>query len=156
MQSKVIVAILALCLVAGGGYYAYKTYAKPDMVSQFSVSNEFIAKDLEGRTAALPYGQVWPFEPNQGIKTTIVSKKQVEDYVVVVVDVKATAEVSPPKTEKKEEKAPPPGIKSVKVGLQGLLKLTYEKINTEWYLVGIESVSLRAYPLIEQGHKEGS
>lgn len=151
MQPKaLIVIVLALILLGGGGYYIYKSNAKPDMVSQFNVSNERIAKDLEGRTAPLPYGQVWPFEPTQGITATVVSKKQVDDYVVIVVDVKAAAEVKPQQTEKKEEKAPPPGIKSVKVGLNGLLKLTYEKISTDWYLVGIDSVSLRAYPLINE------
>lgn len=155
MQGKLVVAILALILIAGGAYYLYKTNAKPDMLSQFNVSSERVAKDLEGRTAPLPYGQVWPFEPQQGITANIVSKKQVEDFVVVVVEVKAQADVAPPKTDPKEKEKPmPPGIKSVKVGLSGLMKLTYEKIASEWYLVGIESVSLRAYPLVDAG-KEG-
>ena len=125
-----------------------KSNAKPDLVSQFGVANDRIAKDLEGRTAPLPYGQVWPFEPSQGITVTLVSKKQVDDYIVAVVDVKATADVAPPKVEGKEDKAPPAGVKSVKVGVQGLMKLTYERINAEWYIVGVDSVSLRAYPLV--------
>lgn len=141
--------MLALCLVVGGGYYVYKLN-RPDMISQFNITNDRIAKDLEGRTAPLPYGQMWPFEPSQGITTTVVSKKQVDDFIVVVVEVKASAEVTPPKTEGKEEKSPPPGIKSVRVGLAGLMKLTYEKIGTDWYIVGVESVSLRAFPLVNE------
>lgn len=152
MKAAVFV-ILAAILACGGGYYVYKSNAKPDMISQFNVTNERVAKDLEGRTASLPYGQVWPFEPPQGITAVIISKKQVEDFVIIVVEVKATADVAPPKTEK-DAKPPPLGIKSVKVGLSGLVKLTYEKISSEWYLVGIETVSLRAFPLVEgkDGH----
>lgn len=149
MNKGVVVIGLLLILIAGGGYYAWKVN-KPDIVSQFNVTNDKIAKDLEGRTAPLPYGQMWPFEPSQGITATIVSKKQVDDFIVVVVEVKASAEVTPPKAEGKEDKAPPPGIKSVRVGLAGLLKLTYEKIGTDWYIVGVESVSLRAYPLVNE------
>ncbi len=157
MNTKVIVvALLVLVLLAGSGYYYYQTNAKPDLVGQFNVSSGTIAKDLEGRTAPLPYGQVWPFDPTQGITVNIVSKKQVDDFVLVVVDIKCSAEVTPPKDkDKKEEaKAPPPGVKSFKVSLTGLVRLTYERINGEWYMIGVENISLKAAPLINSDKQD--
>ena len=144
MQKAVVVGLL-LILVGAAGYLYYKS--RNDLVGQFNVTSDKIASDLEGRTAPLPYGQVWPFEPNQGLTVKIVGKKQVDDYVQVVIEVSAQAKVEPPKTDKKEEKPPP--VKSFKVALTGLAKLTYERVGTEWYIVGVDSLSLRAHPLIE-------
>lgn len=146
-----VVVVLALGVVGGGGYYVYKTnFAKPDYVSKFNVSTERMAQDLEGKSVMLPFGQAWPFEKDQGISVKIVSKKQVDDYVVVAVEVTASAKVEPAPPPPKDEKAKEPD-KTEKLPsrlvLSGLMKMTYEQINGEWYLVGAESVSLQLKPI---------
>jgi hypothetical protein len=141
-----VVVVLALAVVGGGGYYFYKSYvAKPDHLSKFNVTTERMVKDLDGKSVMLPFGQAWPFEKDQGVSVQVVSKKQVDDYVVVAVEVSAVAKVEPPPKDEKS-KEPPPKLPS-KVSLSGIMKMTYEEINGQWYLIGLESVSLQAKPL---------
>lgn len=132
---KLISIVLGLLVFVGGGYYAYQSF-KPGV--KFNLTSERIAKDLEGRTAPLLYGQVWPFDPTQNLVASVVGKKTVDDYVVLFVNLKANANVT---TEKEKEKLP------TQIALSGIGKLTYENVGSEWYLINVESVSLKATPV---------
>jgi len=140
-----VVAVLGLAVIGGGSYFVYKSYiAKPDHLSKFNVTTERMVADLEGKSVMLPFGQGWPFANDQNLAVKIVSKKQVDDYVVVAVEVSAIAKVEqPPKDEKAKE--PAPKLPN-RLSLSGIMKMTYEEINGQWYLVGLENVSLQAKP----------
>jgi hypothetical protein len=147
---SIVIGSLVLLILLGGGYLGYKNFiAKPDHLSQFNVTPERMAKDLEGRQAALAFGQAWPFEAGQGIVVTVLAKKQVDEFVIVAVELKASAKVEPPQTDKKDEKPKEPPVK-LNVALSGVAKLTYERIGNEWYMIGVEGLSLRATPYKDQ------
>jgi len=134
MQKYVAGVLIFLLLVgAGYGYWKYK-----DKTSSFNISSDKMAQDLDGKTANVAYGQVWPFDPTQNISVKVISKKQVEDYIIVAVEISATAKV-----EQKDSKEKLPS----KVNLKGVAKLTYEDLGHEWYLVGVDGVTLRAVPV---------
>lgn len=123
------------------------TISKPNYVSSFNVSSADIAKDMDGRAVHLPYGQVWPFDPTQSLTVRVVAKKQVEEYVIVLVEVSAQAEVMPTTKDTKEIKdSKEKGKLPARVKLNGNAKLTYESIGKQWNLVSIDNVSLRASP----------
>jgi len=120
-------------LVALVGAYIWQSNMShsPD----FTVSNERILTDLNGRTAPLGVGQVWPFDTTQNLTVKVIGKKTTPEFTFVVVQMNATAKL--PK-DQKDSKAP------TKVNLNGLAKLTYEFIGNEWYLMAVDNVSLSA------------
>ena len=130
MQKKVIIVLVGILLL--GGAYALWQYHKDKV---FNVSAARIAEDLDGKTANVAYGQVWPFDPTQNLSVKVLGKKHVDEYVVVMAELTATAKV-----DHKDAKEKLPS----KVNLKGIAKLTYENIANEWYLVGVEGVTLRA------------
>lgn len=144
-RTGIIVALLLLVLGAGGVYLFNKMNAKPDYVSAWNLPTEKVARDLEGRTAPLPYNQVWPFDGTQNVTVNVLGKKQVEEFVVVVVELRATAKVDQPKDVPKDAKDAPKAPSTV--ALSGLARLTYERVNGEWYLIAVESISLKALPV---------
>lgn len=155
----VIALLLAQYIQVGSLFYSS---FKPNLARQFNQSTDQIKNDLEGKVVPIMFNQVWPFDSSQNITLDIVNKKQVDDYVVVVVDVKAMANVQPidpasviPKeqfstnpTSKEPVKpaVPAPKLPS-KVKLWGRMKLTYEKIENDWYLITVENLGLRALPI---------
>ena len=140
--------VLILGAVIIGFTLVYNNTSKPNYVSSFNVSAENIAKDMDGKVVQLRYGQMWPFDPTQSLSVNVVAKKQVDETVVVLVDVRAFAEVPAPPKDTKDSK----DIKAVfsKVKLSGYAKLTYESIGRHWNLLSVDSVSgddgLRASP----------
>jgi hypothetical protein len=148
--------LLGFALVFGAQYSAiWMATTKTNIVSKFSLSSDRIVKDLDGRAVSLMLNQVWPFDSSQRIDLQLVSKKQVDEYVVAVVDVKALAavqQVEVPKeqfstsTTSKDVPKNPPKLPS-KLQLNGKMKLTYELVEGEWYLVGVENLNLKAIPL---------
>jgi hypothetical protein len=128
----------------------------------FSTNNDKLIKELDGKSVAIGYNQVWPFDFTQSIVISVVGKKHVEEFQVLVVDIKASAKVSDAKEEKSVPKeqtatnpnkssAPPKDVTNGKlpsrVFLSGLAKLTYEYIDGEWYLINIDNISLKATPI---------
>jgi hypothetical protein len=129
--------------------------SRSNVAGKFNLSSERIAKDLDGRAVSLMLNQVWPFDVSQNINIQVIGKKQVDEFVVVVVDVKALAPVQQVETPKeqfsttttsKDVPKTPPKLPS-KLQLNGRMKLTYELVDNEWYLLGAENLSLRAIPL---------
>lgn len=128
----------------------------------FSVNNDKLIKELDGKSVPIGYNQVWPFDFTQSITVSVVGKKHVDEFQVLVVDIKAAAKVSDTKEEKtfpKEQTATNPNKSSAapkevtnsklpsKVYLSGLAKFTYEYIDGEWYLINIDNISLKATPV---------
>jgi hypothetical protein len=140
---------LLLIAVVAGVAVMYNNTTKPDYISKFDISAEAMTKDLDGKLVQLPYGQVWPFDPTQSLNLDVVAKKQVDELVVVLVDVKAFANVS---TMQAHEQGTTNGKQTVKeklpakVRLNGYAKLTYENIGEYWNLMSVDNVSLRASP----------
>lgn len=153
------------CILAGIGAFLvifmaqlaalWVVNSKTNLVGKFNLSSERIAKDLDGRAVGLMLNQVWPFESGQNINVQVVGKKQVDDYVMVVIDVKALApvqQIEQPKeqfsttTTGKDVPKTPPKLPS-KLQLLGRMKLTYELVDNDWYLLGTENLSLRAIPM---------
>lgn len=128
---------------------------KSNIVGKFNLSSDRISKDLDGRAVSLMLNQVWPFDSSQNINVQIVGKKQVDDFVVVVVDIKALAPVQQAETVKeqfstnptsKDVPKTPPKLPS-KLQLNGRMKLTYELVDNDWYLLAAENLNLRAIPI---------
>lgn len=128
---------------------------KTNVVGKFNLSSDRISKDLDGRAVSLMLNQVWPFDSSQNINVQIVGKKQVDDFVVVVVDVKALAPVQQMEAVK-EQFSTNPNSKDVpkttpklpsKLQLNGRMKLTYELVDSDWYLLAAENLNLRAIPI---------
>lgn len=120
---------------------------KPNTIDKFDLSAERVVKDLNGRAVNLILNQVWPFDASQNINVQIIGKKQVDEYVVIMTDVKVLTDVQKTETPKeqfttsKETKLPS------KLQLTGTMKLTYELVGGNWYLVSMENVSLKVAPL---------
>jgi len=140
---KVGIVLELVCVVA-----LLYTNSKPNYVSSFNVPSTEIAKDMDGKIVHLPYGQVWPFDPTQSLAVKVVAKKQMDEYVVVLVEVSAQAEVMPTTKDTKETKETKDTKEKMpaRVKLSGNAKLTYENIGKHWNLMSVESVSLRASP----------
>lgn len=147
---------LAFALVCGAQYCAiWMATSKPNVIGKFNLPTDRIVKDLDGRAVNLMLNQVWPFDPSQKIEVQLVSKKQADEYVVAVVDIKALASVQQqelPKeqfsttTTSKDVPKSPPKLPS-KLQLSGKMKLTYELVDNEWYLINLENLNLKAVPL---------
>lgn len=144
MNASNVLKVLLLVTVIAGFVLIYNNTSKPNYVSSFNVSSADIAKDMDGKAVQLPYGQVWPFDPTQSLNVRVIAKKQMDEYVIVMVEVNAFAEVLPTTKDTKEkeakEKLP------TKVKLNGYAKLTYESIGKHWNLLSVDNVTLRASP----------
>lgn len=125
-----------LLLAIGFGIYKYNT--KTDYLGKFQVSIEKMTKDMDGKMVTIGYSQIWTFENNQNINISLHGKKQVDEFVVLVGDIKATAKFAETKKELPS-----------KVNLKGLAKFTYEYIGTEWYLISVDSLNLKAEPVMD-------
>lgn len=127
---------------------------KTNNVGKFALQTERIVKDLDGKSVAITLSQIWPFDGSQAINLQIASKRQMDEYVVVIVDTKVLAAVQQPDIPK-EQFSTTPNSKDVpktvklpsKLQLIGKMKLTYELIDNEWYLINVESLNLKAIPL---------
>jgi len=149
-------ALLAFAVVFTAQYSAiWMATTKTNVVSKFNLPSERIVKDLDGRAVTLMLNQVWPFDVSQTINAQVISKRQVDDFVVVIVDIKALAPVQQVETPKEQFSTTPTG-KDVpktqpklpsKLQLSGKMKLTYEFVDNEWYLLGAENLNLKAIPL---------
>ena len=131
------------------------TTGKSNNVGKFSLTSDRISKDLDGRAVSLMLNQVWPFDLSQNLDVQLIAKKQVDDFVAVIVEIKAQAPVQADVSVKEQFSTSATG-KDVpktqpkmptKLRLAGRMKLTYELVDNEWYLLGIENLSLRAIPL---------
>ncbi len=114
---------------------------QPNLLSQFDASSDRITKDLVGRQVAISHGQVWPFDNGQNLQASIIAKKQMDNYVIVVIDVRATASVEQPKDQKDQKKEALPS----KISVDGRLRLTYEKTGNEWYLVSVDGLTAKTH-----------
>jgi hypothetical protein len=156
MNRNVLVGLAAFIIVFAAQYSAmWVVTSKTNIVGKFNLSSDRIVKDLDGRAVSLMLNQVWPFDSSQNINVQIVGKKQADDFVVVVIDVKALApvqQVDIPKeqfsttTTSKDVPKTPPKLPS-KLQLSGRMKLTYELVDGDWYLLGAENLSLKATPI---------
>lgn len=156
-SSWVIFALAAFMVIFSANMVAnWITVGRTNNVGRFALSPDRISKDLDGRAVSLMMNQVWPFDASQNIDVQVISKKQVDDYVAVVVEIKAIAPVQAAESPPKEQFSTTPTGKDVpktapklpsKLRLTGRMKLTYEVVDNEWYLLGIENLSLRATPL---------
>ena len=131
------------------------TTSKTNNAGKFGLSAERISKDLDGRAVSLMLNQVWPFDLSQNIEVQVVAKKSMDEYVAVIVEIKAVAPVQidtsvkeqfSTTTSGKDVPKTPPKLPT-KLKLLGRMKLTYEVIDGEWYLLAVENLSLRAIPL---------
>ncbi len=156
MNGKVVAVLLAAILCLGGGFMIGRmiknSETKSRTLGDFDVQEQQMAKDLEGFSVGLPYGQVWAFDPTQNIVVKALGKKRAEEFVAVAAEISALAKVQqeekiapkvqsstdPIKSTAKEQPKLPESI-----SLSGVAKLHYEKIGDKWYLVNIESVSLK-------------
>lgn len=134
-----LVGILAICFLGG-----YQWYGNTYLLRKFNVTNEKMLKDMEGRQVQISHGQIWPFDNGQGMTLSVVHKKQVENFVVVVIDVKAAAVVDQPKDQKDKAKLP------TRVNVAGHLKLTYELFGSDWYLVNVDALTAKASAQFDQ------
>lgn len=148
------VVAFAIIFTAQFGAIWFAT-GKTSVIGRFNLSADRVAKDLEGRAVNLMANQIWPFDPSQNISVQIVGKKQVDEFVVVVVDVKALAAVQQAELPKEQFSTNPtskdipktlPKLPS-KLHLNGRMKLTYELVDDEWYLLAAENLNLRAIPI---------
>jgi hypothetical protein len=152
-----LAVVLFVATFLGQIFSAYVISGKPNNVSRFNVTEEAIAKDLDGRALPLGMGQIWPFESSQNIKVTISKKKPLDEYVVVIAEITALAPVDQTAPAgPKEQFSTSPSSKDTpksntklptKLQLRGTLKLTYEVFDSNWYLISAENLTLRAFPL---------
>lgn len=135
---KTLFVNLAAVVFAAAIFGGYQWNNSTSLLRKFNVTNDQMMSDLEGRQVQISHGQMWPFDKGQGLKLSVLHKKQVENFVVVVVNVSAVATVDQPKDLKEKTKLP----NRVTVG--GHLKLTYEAFGTDWYLVNVDALTAKA------------
>jgi hypothetical protein len=156
-ESAIFGAFVFVAVFLGTVVGTYVTSSKPNNVSKFNVTEDAIAKDLDGRALSLAMGQVWPFDSSQNITVKIDKKKPLDEYVVIVAEVNAVAPVqqetsSAPKEQfstnpsGKDTPKTPAKLPS-KLHLRGMVKLTYELFDNNWYLISAENLSLKAFPI---------
>lgn len=145
-----VVAVVAFSVIFWAQTFALMfTISKSNNVGKFNLSPERIAKDLDGRNVNLLLNQVWPFDLTQNINVNVVGKKQLDEYVAVIVEVKAVAPVQQEQVSSIKEgstKDPPRNAPKLpaRLNLSGRMKLTYELIDNEWYLLTVENLTLKA------------
>lgn len=156
MKNNLILGAIAFVAVFMGQLLStYITSSRPNNVSKFSVKEETIARDLDGRVIQLAGGQIWPLDSSQNIRVKVDGKKPLDEYVVVIVEVMASAQVQQETVGPKEQFSTAPNSKDVpktqklptKLQLKGMMKLTYELVDNNWYLIGAEGLGMKAYPL---------
>lgn len=157
MSRELIIKIIGAFLIIMTAQVAasWITSGKPSNVGKFGLTPDRISKDLDGRAVSLMLNQVWPFDLSQNLDVQVIAKKQADDFVVVVVEIKAQAPVQVDSSVKEQfsttttgKDAPKTQPKMpTKLRLVGRMKLTYELVDNEWYLLGVENLSLRAIPL---------
>lgn len=103
-RKEIILAGIGAFLVIFVAQFAaiWVNNSKGNVVGKFNLSADRIAKDLDGRAVNLMFNQVWPFDISQNINIQVIGKKQVDEFVVVVVDVKALAPVQQAETPKEQ------------------------------------------------------
>jgi len=149
---KVIGAFLIIVMAQVAA--SWLVSGRSNNVGKFGLTSDRISKDLDGRAVSLMLNQVWPFDLSQNLDIQVIAKKQADDFVVVVVEIKAVAPVQADTTVKEQfsttttsKDVPKTPKLPTKLRLNGRMKLTYELVDNEWYLLGIENLSLRAFPL---------
>lgn len=156
MKNNLILGAIAFVAVFMGQLLStYITSSRPNNVSKFNVKEETIARDLDGRVIQLAGGQIWPLDSSQNIRVKVDGKKPSDEYVVVIVEVMASAQVQQETVGPKEQFSTAPNSKDVpktqklptKLQLKGMMKLTYELVDNNWYLIGAEGLGMKAYPL---------
>lgn len=156
-ESAIFGAFVLVAVFLGTVLGTYVTSSKPNNVSKFNLTEDAIAKDLDGRALSLALGQVWPFDSSQNIMVKVDKKKPLDEYVVIVAEVNAVAPVqqetsSAPKEQfstnpsGKDTPKTPAKLPS-KLHLRGMVKLTYELFDNNWYLISAENLSLKAFPI---------
>jgi hypothetical protein len=156
-ESAIFGVFVLVAVFLGTVLGTYVTSSKPNNVSKFNVTEDAIAKDLDGRALSLAMGQVWPFDSSQNITVKVDKKKPLDEYVVIVAEVNAVAPVqqetsSVPKEQfstnpsGKDTPKTPAKLPS-KLHLRGMVKLTYELFDNNWYLISAENLSLKAFPI---------
>jgi hypothetical protein len=129
----------------------------------FYLSTDGMVRDIHSKWALLsPQGQLWGFSPDQRIEIKVLEKRWGSDGVMdVYVNLLAEAAIPPhasqeapmeqvatpatPETRGKEveqKQMPAP----VAVKLTGVAKLQYINLAGEWYLLGVEGVTLAVRP----------
>lgn len=138
LKHIVVSAVLFVALAAGGyGLYRHSSHGLAD---SFDASPSRVSNDLVGQTVPMAFGQAWPFDGSQKIEVVrVLGKKQTDGFVQVYVQVRSSANVTPPAESK--DKAPP---KAIRVKVDGVLKLHYEKVADEWFLLQVDNLSLKA------------
>lgn len=167
MYKTWIVIAMALAVgCLGVVWYVDRSSRQPVQVNaeQFSRTPEQMRLDMQNRYVVIPpVGQLWAFTPDQKVDITVLQTKPENGGVVVCVRIASTAVVQPPKEDapnqdieiksavplaggKDSPKSPPPPPVAlpVTVHLSGVVKLHYELIAGEWYLVDISSVNAQA------------
>jgi hypothetical protein len=150
----IVTLVLAALTFLGVGYLSYERFTHKATKTAAATADSFkddeskYATDLVGKSVSLPQGQLWGFNWDQQITVTQVNKKVLdENTVLVVVDVKAIAKLTPPPASstpapKDKDKATP--AKEPKVAtLAGYCKLLYERVNGQWFLTSTEGISLK-------------
>jgi hypothetical protein len=138
-------------VIFAGGFGLYKHYS--NTANGFDPKLSAVASDLNGHTVGMPFAQAWPFDNAQNIEVVRVFGKKTgvqPDTVTFFAQIRSTANVVPEKREekkekdKKEEKKDAKEVKTVRVKVEGVVKLTYEKGGSEWFLVQVDNMTLRA------------
>jgi len=157
-ESAIFGGFVLVAVFLGTVLGTYVTSSKPNNVSKFNLTEDAIAKDLDGRALSLALGQVWPFDSSQNITVKIDKKKPLDEYVIIVAEVNAVAPVQQEaaSTAPKEQFSTNPSGKDApknpaklpsKLHLRGMVKLTYELFDSNWYLISAENLSLKAFPI---------
>ncbi len=155
IKEYLLVIFLAFGVIFGAQTLAIYVFNKSNNVSKFDLSATQIVGDLEGRTVSVIFNQIWPFDNSQNINLKIISKKQLDEYVVVIVDINALATVQQDNGPKEKFSTVPTSKEPVKLTpklpsklqLAGKMKLTYELVDNDWYLLAVDNLSLKASPI---------
>jgi hypothetical protein len=130
-------------------------------VTTLDMSNKKVASDLVGRSIVVPpFAQVWFFDSNQELGVRVLQSKVQDDIAILAVEVGAITQISkqeeseeskerlsqpfiPPTQSATTKPAEPVISEPTKASLAGTIKLVYEKIGSDWFLVGLEPLSMR-------------
>ena len=85
-----------------------------------------ILEDLDQHAINVANNQLWFLDKVQNYTISVVNTKSTDDFLFVVVEINSKTKV-----ENKELK------------LSGLMKLNYEYLGKNWYLLGIDNISLK-------------
>lgn len=125
----------------------YFVTVKPNNLSKFNLSEEQIAGTLEGRAVPVTLNQIWPFDSSQNLTTKINKKKSLDEFVILVVDVSAKANLPAEGPKEQYTNTPVKPKSPTKLQLIGSMKLTYELFDNTWYLIGADNLNLKMVSL---------